>query len=150
MNTKNMRYKIDSVKLESFDINIESYKESANVLSNREFRIVCSNEVPIVEIKVQCAFKNIEQEQDFLSISLSVKYAIHPDDFPKVVYVKEDILFFNRYLMRKLRQEAYDSLRGALAVKTEGLSFNKYSLPAWEVPLDAKDVAMNEVPQVLS
>lgn len=48
MNTKNMRYKIDSVKLESFDINIESYKESANVLSNRGFGIICSNEVPQV------------------------------------------------------------------------------------------------------
>lgn len=145
MTMKNMRYRIDSVKLEVFDISIESYKEGAKILSSREFKIICSDEVPVVEIQVLFSLKNREQERNFLSISISVKYAIHPDDFSSIVYVKEGVLFFNRYVIRNLKQEAYDSLRGALAVKTEGLSFNKYFLPSWLIPLDDEDVAMNEV-----
>lgn len=148
MNMKNIRYKIDSVKLDTFDINVESYKEGTKIVSGREFKVVCSNEVPVVGIAVQFFLKNVEQERNFLSISLSVKFAIDSDDFSSLVYVKEGILYFNRHFLRHLRQEAYDSLRGALAVKTEGMSFNKFSLPNWIIPLDGKDVAMEEVKEV--
>ena len=55
------------------------------------------------------------------------------------------MLYFNRFLLKRLKQEAYDSLRGSLFVKTENISFNKFYIPVWQVPLDEEDRKMEKI-----
>lgn len=145
MNTLILNYRIEKIEVNSFVIDVSSYKENMSVFSNKGFEIACDDSAHIVKVKTSFSLYCENEDNNFLSIEQTMYYGIHPKEYPKLIYQKEGVAYFNRFLLKRLKQEAYDSLRGSLFVKTENISFNKFYVPVWQVSLDEEDRKMEKI-----
>ena len=145
MNTFILNYRIEKIEINSFVIDVSSYKENMSVFSNKGFEIACDDSAHIVKVKISFSLHCENEDNDFLHIEQTIYYGIHSEEYAKLIYQKEGMLYFNRFLLKRLKQEAYDSLRGSLFVKTENISFNKFYIPVWQVPLDEEDRKMEKI-----
>ena len=72
-----MNYRIKKIEINSFVIDMSSYKENMSVFSNKGFEIACDDSAHIVKIKTSFSLYCENDDNNFLSIEQAMYYGIH-------------------------------------------------------------------------